>query len=38
MSETQVAGGILEIIGDTPIVQVQRIAPEGAADVFVKLE
>lgn len=29
---------ILELIGDTPVVKLNRIVPEGAADVYVKLE
>ncbi|MGH2318416.1 cysteine synthase A [Planococcus sp. SE5232] len=29
---------IIELIGDTPVVKLNRILPEGAADVFVKLE
>lgn len=29
---------IIELIGDTPVVKLQRIVPEGAADVYVKLE
>jgi cysteine synthase A len=29
---------ITELIGDTPVVKLNRIVPEGAADVFVKLE
>ena len=29
---------IIELIGDTPVVKLNRIVPEGAADVFVKLE
>ena len=33
-----VASGILETIGHTPVVQLKRIVPEGAAAVFVKLE
>jgi len=37
MPVTKVASGILETIGQTPVVQLKRIVPEGA-DVFVKLE
>ena len=37
MPVTEVASGILETIGQTPVVQLKRIVPEGA-DVFVKLE
>jgi cysteine synthase A len=29
---------ITELIGDTPVVKLNRLVPEGAADVFVKLE
>lgn len=29
---------ITEVIGDTPIVKLNRVVPEGAADVYVKLE
>ena len=38
MPFTEVAGGILETIGETPLVQLRRIVPQGAADVFIKLE
>ena len=38
MSFTDVAAGILETIGQTPVVQLKRLVPEGAADVFIKLE
>ena len=38
MSFTNFAGGILETIGQTPVVQLKRLVPEGAADVFIKLE
>jgi cysteine synthase A len=34
----EVAGGVLETIGRTPVVQLQRLAPAGGADVFLKLE
>ncbi|MBA2301457.1 MAG: cysteine synthase family protein [Acidobacteria bacterium] len=33
-----VAGGVLETIGHTPVVQLRRLAPAGGADIFVKLE
>ena len=33
-----VATGILETIGNTPVVQLQHLAPRDAADIFVKLE
>ena len=29
---------ITELVGKTPIVKLNRIVPEGAADVYVKLE
>lgn len=29
---------ITELIGNTPIVKLNRLVPEGAADVYVKLE
>lgn len=35
---TKIAQSITECIGNTPIVQLHRIVPEQAADVFVKLE
>jgi len=38
MSISPVAGGVLAAIGHTPVVQLKRLAPAGAADVFVKLE
>ncbi|MBM7692954.1 cysteine synthase A [Peribacillus deserti] len=34
----KVVNNILELIGDTPVVRLNRLVPEGAADVFVKLE
>jgi cysteine synthase A len=37
-STTEHAGGILGAIGKTPVVQLTRVVPSGAADVFVKLE
>jgi cysteine synthase A len=38
MSESPVRKSVLESIGHTPVVQLTRLAPEGGADVFVKLE
>lgn len=38
MAMSQVANGVLETIGSTPVVRLNRLAPAGAADVFVKLE
>lgn len=35
---TQIFNSITDLIGKTPIVKLGRIVPEGAADVFVKLE
>ena len=32
------AENITELIGETPIVQLNQIVPKGAADIFVKLE
>lgn len=34
----KIVKSVTELIGETPVVQLQRIVPEGAADVFVKLE
>ncbi|PLT29242.1 cysteine synthase A [Peribacillus deserti] len=34
----KVVNNVLELIGDTPVVRLNRLVPEGAADVFVKLE
>ncbi|WP_407269871.1 cysteine synthase A [Radiobacillus sp. PE A8.2] len=34
----KVVNNITELIGDTPIVRLNKIVPEGAADVYVKLE
>jgi cysteine synthase len=34
----RVANSILELIGETPLVKLNRIVPEGAADVYLKLE
>ena len=38
MSFAHVASGILETIGQTPVVQLKRVVPDGVADVFIKLE
>lgn len=38
MSTDRIYGKILETIGHTPIVKLNRVVPEGAADVYVKLE
>lgn len=38
MSTDRIYGNILETIGHTPIVKLSRVVPEGAADVYVKLE
>lgn len=35
---TQIYQNITQLIGNTPIVKLNRIVPEGAADVYVKLE
>jgi cysteine synthase A len=33
-----VGGSMTEVVGGTPVVQLRRVVPPGAADVFVKLE
>ena len=38
MQSPDVAAGVLETIGHTPVVRLQRLAPPPSADVFVKLE
>jgi cysteine synthase A len=38
MSHSTVVNSVLNAIGQTPVVQLTRLVPEGAADVFVKLE
>ena len=35
---TKIAQNITELIGNTPIVKLNNVVPEGAADVYVKLE
>lgn len=35
---TQIYNSVTELIGKTPIVKLGRIAPDGVADIFVKLE
>ena len=35
---SKVVQHISELVGDTPVVKLQRIVPEGCADVYVKLE
>ena len=34
----KVVQSIMELIGETPIVKLNRVVPEGAADVYIKLE
>lgn len=34
----KIAQSMTDLIGNTPVVQLRRLVPEGAADVFVKLE
>lgn len=34
----RVGGSMLELVGRTPVVQLRHVVPDGAADVFVKLE
>lgn len=38
MQMAKIVENILELTGDTPVVKLNRIVPEGAADVYVKLE
>lgn len=38
MTHLRVAENITELVGQTPLLHFQRIVPEGAADVFAKLE
>ena len=38
MAFTKVVDSVLKTIGNTPVVQLKRLVPPGAADVFVKLE
>lgn len=38
MNKLLVAENITELVGQTPILHLRRIAPEGAADIFAKLE
>jgi cysteine synthase len=38
MSRLRVADDITELVGQTPVLQLKRFAPEGAADIFAKLE
>ena len=35
---TKIAQNITELIGNTPIVKLNKVVPENAADVYVKLE
>ena len=35
---TKIAQNITELIGNTPIVKLNKVVPEDAADVYVKLE
>ena len=37
-SRLRVSGDITELVGDTPILQLKRIVPSGAAEVYAKLE
>lgn len=34
----QIYDSVVELIGETPLVRLQRLVPDGAADVYVKLE
>jgi cysteine synthase A len=38
MNRTSIAENITELVGHTPMLHLSRIAPEGAADIFAKLE
>jgi cysteine synthase A len=38
MSRLRVADDITQLVGETPMVQLKRLVPAGAADVFAKLE
>ena len=38
MSRLRVADDITELVGETPMLQLKRLLPAGAADVFAKLE
>jgi cysteine synthase len=38
MKETEVTRGVLDAIGDTPLVRLRKVVPAGSADVLVKLE
>ena len=35
---TKIYNSITELVGQTPIIKLNKIVPEGAADVYVKLE
>src|SRR5579859_2900127 len=38
MSRLRVADDITQLVGETPMLQLKRLVPKGAADVFAKLE
>ncbi len=38
MSRLRVADDITELVGETPMLQLKRLSPAGAADIFAKLE
>src|SRR5580765_3014074 len=38
MSRLRVADDITQLVGETPMLQLKRLVPAGAADVFAKLE
>jgi cysteine synthase A len=38
MTHLRVADNITELVGETPMLRLRRLTPEGAADVFAKLE
>ncbi|MEX1253209.1 MAG: cysteine synthase A [Dehalococcoidia bacterium] len=37
-SGEEIAGSVLDLVGNTPLVRLQRVVPEGAAEVLAKLE
>src|SRR5206468_12076429 len=38
MSRLRVADDITQLVGETPLLKLKRLVPEGSADVFAKLE
>ena len=35
---TKIVNSIVDLVGNTPLVKLNRVVPEDAADVYVKLE